>query len=499
VELIEPDADLPGSQSPEQSPEELTPTDDTPEQWLTPEQVAAEDVDELARDGGDDLGPAAAFPPPSGGDNGGYGGGGSGGDGGDHSLGGEPAGAGSEAPAPPRARWARSEDRVVGGVGGGLGDALGLDPLIVRLAFVAVTALSAAGIPAYLAGWLLLRPDPYAPPVSGFRKIAGVVLAGISVIGILSNDGPIFGGNVLLAALLIGVAFAIWGPRKLDGVGVDWRSSAEAAQENLRGAVSNLRQGATNGASGVTQAQPATDWVPRLRKVRKPPSPLGRFGFLAALIGGIVTYLFGGRDAEAATWGFSVAAAICAVALIIGMFWGRARWLVFPGLLALGGAGAADAVHWAGAPWATSGIEGYAQPTSAEDVRPSYRYGSVDYTLDLSQITDDVTTKLSGAVGEITVYVPPTARVEVVARVGLGNIDFSGDGTNNFGRHDSQTLSFGPEGGNRIMLDLSVGIGGISVVRNAAPDDTIRPVVTAPPVSQIPLPVPPSQPVTVAT
>jgi phage shock protein PspC (stress-responsive transcriptional regulator) len=496
VELIEPDAELPGSESAEQP----TSTEETAEQWLTPLQPMAEPAVDPNVSAGNDLDGAEAFPPPSfggygGSDDGdGDGGDGDGDGGGDGGSGGDDFGAdramSSDEPAAVRARWARSEDRVVAGVSGGLGDALGLDPLIIRLGFVAVTALSAAGIPAYIAGWLLLRPDPYAPPISGVRKLIGAGLAGIAVLGILSNDGPTLGGNVLLAALLIGVAFAIWGPRRIDGGALDWRRSAEAAQENLRGAVGNVREATGNLGRTATQAKPAVDWVPRPRRVRKPLSPLGRFGFLAALVAGIGTYVFGGRDAEAATWGFGVTAAICGAALIVSLFWGRARWLVIPGLLAGGGAVLANAADWAGTPWATSGIDGYFQPTSATDVRSSYRYGSIDYTLDLTNITDDVTTELSGSVGNIVIYVPPTARVDVVARVGLGNIDFSDQGTNNFGRHDSQTVSFGPEGGNRIKLNLSVGVGGISIVKSAVKlrDDGGVTISPLPPISDVPIP-----------
>jgi phage shock protein PspC (stress-responsive transcriptional regulator) len=48
--------------------------------------------------------------------------------------------------------------RMAGGVAAGVARTLGVDPLIVRIAFVALTLLGAAGIPLYLAGWLLI-PD----------------------------------------------------------------------------------------------------------------------------------------------------------------------------------------------------------------------------------------------------------------------------------------------------------------------------------------------------
>ena len=50
------------------------------------------------------------------------------------------------------------QDRMLGGVAGGLARYFGVDPMIVRIAFVVLTVFGGAGIPLYLAG-LLLIPD----------------------------------------------------------------------------------------------------------------------------------------------------------------------------------------------------------------------------------------------------------------------------------------------------------------------------------------------------
>jgi phage shock protein PspC (stress-responsive transcriptional regulator) len=50
------------------------------------------------------------------------------------------------------------EDRMLGGVAGGLAHYFGVDPIIVRIAFAVLTIFGGAGIPLYLAG-LLLIPD----------------------------------------------------------------------------------------------------------------------------------------------------------------------------------------------------------------------------------------------------------------------------------------------------------------------------------------------------
>lgn len=47
-------------------------------------------------------------------------------------------------------------DRMIGGVCGGLADALAVDVVLVRLGFVALTVLGGGiGIPLYIAAWIL--------------------------------------------------------------------------------------------------------------------------------------------------------------------------------------------------------------------------------------------------------------------------------------------------------------------------------------------------------
>ena len=61
----------------------------------------------------------------------------------------------SSAPRPLRRPF---QGRMITGVAAGIGDYLGIDPLLVRIGFAALVVLGGAGIPLYLAG-LLLIPD----------------------------------------------------------------------------------------------------------------------------------------------------------------------------------------------------------------------------------------------------------------------------------------------------------------------------------------------------
>jgi phage shock protein PspC (stress-responsive transcriptional regulator) len=52
----------------------------------------------------------------------------------------------------------QASDRMVAGVAAGIARSLGVDPVIVRVAFAFLALAGGAGLPLYLAGWLLI-PD----------------------------------------------------------------------------------------------------------------------------------------------------------------------------------------------------------------------------------------------------------------------------------------------------------------------------------------------------
>lgn len=66
------------------------------------------------------------------------------------------------------ARLTRGPDRVVAGVCSGLAAYLGIDTVIVRVAFVVLTITTGLGIPAYIAAWVLM-PEPATAPTKAER------------------------------------------------------------------------------------------------------------------------------------------------------------------------------------------------------------------------------------------------------------------------------------------------------------------------------------------
>lgn len=123
-------------------------------------------------------------------------------------------------------RLTRSQrQRVFGGVCGGLAEYLELDVVLVRIAYVAVTLLSAgSGILLYLVAWIIVPPgDRGAEPVhpkhvsqTNSRVIVGVLLAVAGVLALSGSFLPLFcqatGWRVIGPMLLIagGVVLLFW-------------------------------------------------------------------------------------------------------------------------------------------------------------------------------------------------------------------------------------------------------------------------------------------------
>jgi signal transduction histidine kinase len=131
--------------------------------------------------------------------------------------------AASDAPTPVARRRVRApawsiprstEDRVVAGVAGGLGERFGIDPMLVRTAFVVLSMAAGAGIALYLLSWgLTHEPQPGEVVV---RRPAGqarpAIALGLIVFGLLLvlREARIWLGDGLVwPVALAGAGFAV--------------------------------------------------------------------------------------------------------------------------------------------------------------------------------------------------------------------------------------------------------------------------------------------------
>lgn len=118
-------------------------------------------------------------------------------------------------PAPPPVVLRRTSDatgNVVGGVAAGIGRYLGLDPVVVRAAFVLLTIFGGSGILLYAVCWIVIPEEspadvvvPTTPrgSVSLSRGLLGLLLILVGSLTLLSRILPDL-GTYLGPALLIG-------------------------------------------------------------------------------------------------------------------------------------------------------------------------------------------------------------------------------------------------------------------------------------------------------
>jgi len=89
-----------------------------------------------------------------------------------------------DASPPPRIRRSL-DDRVIGGVCGGLGRYFGVDPIFFRVAFVVLTIGGGSGVLLYLIGWIVIpeeRKDELVGPSGSSLGSSGPMLAGIALV-----------------------------------------------------------------------------------------------------------------------------------------------------------------------------------------------------------------------------------------------------------------------------------------------------------------------------
>jgi len=106
--------------------------------------------------------------------------------------------------ASPRRIYRSRDDRVVAGVAGGLGVHLGVDPVLIRISFVAL-AFAGIGVLLYLIAWLVIPEIPAgeqpAPRADGTDAMGPRILVGTALVAI---------GFLLLLDIYLPIRRVIW-------------------------------------------------------------------------------------------------------------------------------------------------------------------------------------------------------------------------------------------------------------------------------------------------
>lgn len=328
----------------------------------------------------------------------------------------------TETPRPgdePRRLYRSGRDRVIAGVCGGIAEYFRVDPVIVRVAAVALVAAGGAGVLLYLAALLLVPAEGGVAPVARGRRERLLTFAGIGILILLAGSlapwhGGVFGG--LIGLVVIGLLIAL--------------------------------------AAGWIGPGPAAGDGAALAK---------RLLLVLVLLVACAAIAVGGAWAAAAGGATVVACVVIAagVLLVIGAFTRHARWLILPALALALPAGVVSAAGIS----TKGGVGDREYVATAADLRPSYQLGMGQLVVDLRHVRfapGDHRLKLRVGVGEALLLVPRNVCVASRAHVGAGGAEV-------FGRHnagvdvDWRDQPAARPGRARLVVDARVGVGAFEV------------------------------------
>jgi phage shock protein PspC (stress-responsive transcriptional regulator) len=366
-----------------------------------------------------------------------------------------------------------STDRVFAGVAGGIATRLDIPAWVVRVAFVVLVFGGGLGIALYIAGWLLIPSDTDSEPIaqSFLGKVQdgsgwmGVVLVGIGVL-IAASSVDFIRGDLAVAVFLGVIGVMLY--RGEIGGGSETPSPEDGpAERPATSPAQTVTAGFTEQTDGPTPpvppaAPPAPTEPPKPPKPQRPPSILGRLTVAVALIAtGVMAFFdYGLANFDPAPRHYiGLSLGIIGVALMIGAVRGRARGLIFVGIVL--------------APWLVlsplaefdlnSGIgERQVRPNQVSEIASSYEMAIGELVIDLRQVDfagQTVEIDASLGIGSLRVLLPDDVGVEVDTEVGIGETTVFGASRAGFARD----LDVSRAGTGMLILDAQTLVGEVDV------------------------------------
>jgi phage shock protein PspC (stress-responsive transcriptional regulator) len=319
--------------------------------------------------------------------------------------------------APVRRLTRSSSNKMLAGVAGGLGEYLGVDPLLLRIAFFVSVFFGGFGLLVYVA-MVAFVPDEHGQSfMAGRSRAASIAITAVLVVAAISFLGPpafVLGPGLLAAAILGILGVLLW--RALGG-----QSGDEPGRIAARAALAALILVAALGAGTAV-------------------------GLAAALGGGPIV------AAGAIVAGLTVLAA--------GLL-GGPRWLILPVIvlvvpLAIVSAAGIDLRGGVG--------DRTYRVASVTDLRPSYKLGAGRLDLDLRHLqvpAGRTNVKLRVGIGEAVVRVPANTCVVTDARLGVGQADLLD--RNQGGADVTVSEGAASDAASVLHVDAHVGVGHLEL------------------------------------
>ncbi len=396
-------------------------------------------------------------------------------------------------------RLVRTSDKKIAGVSAGIAHYLGLDPTIVRIAFIVLAFAGGVGIILYLACWIAM-PKGEITPVDGasravdpwFLAALGALVLGLAMLFGWDSAGPGFEVTIGIALVVGGVWLLLRDRGGQGGAGGDGTTATPpvapqppappgAATPSTDLVAHAAGPPATSGgpaAAGPTFAATASVAPPVPADPRRGAITAGVLSLLAIGAALAIAGALSGWFDLSVSVAIAGALVVIGAGLVVASVVGRAPWLLALGSLLTAALLAVAAVE----PLVEDGVgERVVQPASAAELAPRYRFGIGEHTVDLRDISLAAgTTHIEAAlgIGQLVVVVPDDTTTVVNADVGAGSIVLPsgrevGQGGLD-GVRETATVAVPGTAGGRLVVDANLGIGEL-VVRLAADRKVIAP------------------------
>jgi phage shock protein PspC (stress-responsive transcriptional regulator) len=346
-----------------------------------------------------------------------------------------------------------TEGRMIAGVAAGLGNRFSINPWWFRIGFLVLAVFGGLGLALYGIGWLLIPQEGADQPIV-VAWIAGIdtsntpMMIGIALIGaaalILAASLDLVSGNLLFAAVLFVIGVLLYrgdiggsdepkSPDALDG-GRDDVPADVLLDTDLDEPAPDGGGPPDGGGEPPQETHPAPPPVPPHAEPKQ-RSILGQLTIAAALIavGGLALLDAAGVLFPGFVHYVALALGVVGAGLLVGTIFGRARWLIFIGLLLVPVLLVASVVP----SWTFNGEAGDAfyRPLSIEEIDQvgrQYELAAGSLHIDLTSLDVEpgavpIPLAVKIGAGEIRIDVPAGVPALVDASVGIGAIDLFGD------------------------------------------------------------------------
>jgi phage shock protein PspC (stress-responsive transcriptional regulator) len=361
----------------------------------------------------------------------------------------------------------RTPDKKIAGVAAGIGHFLGVDPTIVRIAFVLLAFVGGIGILLYGVSWLLMPKGEISTLRDAGTTVdswtIGALAALVLGVGLLFGWHGFDDGFQVVAGLAL-IGGGIWllvrdrPPREPAVPATPPPSPPPSAPPEGAVPEESVDETESTVETGAEGAAPA---APSSRRGAITAGVVSLLSIGAALV--IAGSLSGWFDASASVV-LAAALVVVGAGLVLASVVGRAPWLFVVGIVLTCALLTAAAVE----PLIDDGVgEETVAPATLVQLQSRYEHGIGDFTVDLRNVPLDGKTRrveVELGIGSLMVLLPRVQSVVVDAHVDAGKISFP-DGRTADGWDESLRYANDAAGKGGLVIDLEMGFGDVQVRR----------------------------------